>query len=118
LLLNGEVLQLDNPNTTRMGMAINVDALVKDAASKVRDEASVQAEAMLKAIGFTQEEIERLKRADTDATLERKKKMSSYTVSLKIPMTAEVTLDMNNLAEGQKAKVNAIIEQLQKENGE
>ena len=33
-------------------------------------------------------------------------------------MTAEVTLDMNNLAEGQRAKVNAIIEQLQKENGE
>ena len=118
LLLNDEVLQLDNPNTTRMGMAINVDALIKDAASKVRDEASVQAEAMLKAIGFTQEEIERLKKGNTDTILERKKKVSSYTVSLNMPMTAEVTLDMNSLAEGQRAKVNAIIEQLQKENGE
>ena len=99
-------------------MSIDIASLIKEATSKVKDDASIQAETMLKAVGFTQEEIERMKRGDTDTVLERKKKMSSYTVCLNIPTVAEVVLDMSSLSEVQKNKVNAIIEQIQRENGE
>lgn len=118
LYLNDREFSLDNPSTTRIGMAINIDGLVKDANSRVQDEQSKQAEQMLKAVGFTQEEIERLKRGNVDRTLNRKKLASSYKVSLTIPISNEVTIDMESLPEAQKQKVNAIIQQIQKENGE
>lgn len=118
LYLNDSEFKLDNPQTSRIGMKTGVDTLIKDASSKVQDESSKQAETMLKAIGFTQEEIERLKRGDIDRTLNRKKMTSQYTVSLQIPTTGEIILDFENMSEASKAKVNAIIEQLQKENGE
>ena len=118
LLLNDKEFQLEDPDSNRIGVSVNIQALIDDASSSTQDESSIQAEKMLKALGFTQEEIERLKRNDVDQVLERKKKSSSYAVSLNIPTTAEVSLDLNALSASQRAKVNAIIEQLQKENGE
>jgi len=99
LLLNGKPVVLTNPEKTRLGMPIDIQMLVTKIRAKEKTALSESAEKMLRAVGFTPIEIAILKEGKEDATLREKILKSSYAVSLNIPMTSEVSIDVNNLTE-------------------